>query len=83
MSVCFTGKLNTMGRTEASKLAIAAGYEVLGSVSKKLTYLVTNNIESGSSKSRKAIELGTKIITEEEFLAMVKKNKAESDILDL
>ena len=83
MSVCFTGKLNTMGRAEASKLAIAAGYEVLGGVSKKLTYLVTNDIESGSSKNRKAAELGTKIITEEEFLAMVKKNKAESDVSEL
>lgn len=83
MSVCFTGKLNTIGRAEASKLAIAAGYEVLGGVSKKLTYLVTNDIESGSSKNRKAAELGTKIITEEEFLAMVKKNKAESDVSEL
>ena len=83
MSVCFTGKLNTMGRAEASKLAIAAGYEVLGGVSKKLTYLVSNDIESGSSKNRKAAELGTKIITEEEFLAMVKKNKAESDVSEL
>ena len=83
MSVCFTGKLNTIGRTEASKLAIAAGYEVLGGVSKKLTYLVTNDTGSGSSKNRKAAELGTKIITEEEFLAMVKKNKAESDVSEL
>ena len=83
MSVCFTGKLNTMGRAEASKLAIAAGYEVLGGVSKKLTYLVSNDIESGSSKNRKAAELGTKIITEEEFLVMVKKNKAESDVSEL
>ena len=83
MSVCFTGKLNTMGRAEASKLAIAAGYEVLGGVSKKLTYLVSNDIESGSSKNRKAAELGTKIFTEEEFLAMVKKNKAESDVSEL
>ena len=83
MSVCFTGKLNTMGRTEASKLAIVAGYEVLGGVSKKLTYLVTNDTGSGSSKNRKAAELGTKIITEEEFLAMVKKNKAESDVSEL
>ena len=83
MSVCFTGKLNTMGRAEASKLAIAAGYEVLGGVSKKLTYLVTNDIESGSSKNRKAAELGTKIITEEEFLAMVNKNKVESNVSEL
>ena len=60
-----------------------AGYEVLGGVSKKLTYLVTNDTGSGSSKNRKAAELGTKIITEEEFLAMVKKNKAESDVSEL
>ena len=66
MSVCFTGKLDTMSRSEASKKAEAAGFEVKGGVTKGLTFLVSNNIESGSSKARKAKELGTKVITEAE-----------------
>ena len=70
-SVCFTGKLFTMTRSEASKKAEAAGFEVKGGVNKGLTYLVTNNIESGSSKARKAKELGTKVINEQEFLKLV------------
>lgn len=80
MSVCFTGKLNTMSRTEASKKALDAGYEVLGGVKKGLTYLVTNDANSGSSKNKKAKELNVKVISEEEFLKIV----ANSDsILEL
>ena len=70
-SVCFTGALDTMSRAEASKRAAAAGYEVKSSVAKGLTYLVTNDPESGSSKNKKARQLGTKIITEQEFLALL------------
>ena len=70
-AVCFTGALNTMTRAEASKRAEAAGYEVRTSVAKGLTYLVTNDPGSGSSKNKKAQQLGTKIITEEEFLALL------------
>lgn len=74
-SVCFTGALNTMGRKEASKLAEEAGFEVKGGVSKGLTYLVTNDTGSGSSKNRKAQQLGTKIINEDQFLELVKKTE--------
>ncbi len=70
-SVCFTGALNTMTRAEASKRAEAAGYEVRTSVAKGVTYLVTNDPGSGSSKNKKAQHLGTKIITEEEFLELL------------
>lgn len=69
-SVCFTGKLNTMTRSQASKLAEDNGYEVKDGVNKGLTYLVTNDTESGSSKNKKAKQLGTKIISEKEFLAL-------------
>lgn len=71
-SLCFTGALNSMGRSQASKLAMEAGFEVKGGVTKDLTYLVTNDTESGSSKNRKAQEYGIKIINEEEFLKMIK-----------
>lgn len=79
-SVCFTGKLNTMSRNEAEKLASEHGYEVKGGVNKGLTYLVTNDPNSGSSKNRKAKELGTKVITEDDFLKLIKASEIETDL---
>jgi len=70
-SVCFTGALNTMTRGDASKLAEQNGYAVKNGVSKGLTYLVTNTPNSGTSKNRKARELGTKVVTESEFLEIM------------
>jgi len=83
MSICFTGKLNTMSRTDACKLAEKNGYEVKSSVTKGLTYLVTNDTESGSSKNKKAKELGTKIISETEFVKMTSTTNIECDVLSL
>lgn len=72
MSFCFTGALNTMKRPEAEKLVVDNGGIAKSGVSKGLTYLVTNTPDSGSSKNVKAAELGTKLITEEQFLALIK-----------
>ena len=83
MSVCFTGKLNTMSRSDASKMAENAGFDVLGGVNRKLTYLVTNDSDSGSSKNKKAKELGVKVISETEFLRLISSNTIETDISDL
>jgi len=83
MSVCFTGKLNTMSRTEAENLAKTNGFDVLSSVNKKLTYLVTNTPDSGSSKNKKAKEFGTKVITEEDFLKLITDNTVQTDISEL
>lgn len=80
-SVCFTGKLFTMTRSEASKKAEAAGFEVKGGVNKGLTYLVTNDSESGSSKNRKAKELGTKVINEQEFLKLISNSSEDMSSL--
>ena len=41
-----------------------------GSVTKKTDYLINNDAASGSSKNKKAKELGIPILTEEEFLAL-------------
>ena len=83
ISVCFTGSLNTMGRSKAAELAESAGFEVKSSVSKGLTYLVTNDTESGSSKNKKAKALGTKIINEEQFLKLVDETKTVQSIDDI
>ena len=71
ISFCFTGELNSMTRPEAEKLVLLHGGEVKSSVSKKLTYLVTNTPNSGSGKNKKADEELVDKITEEQFLRMV------------
>ena len=82
MSVCFTGKLNTMSRGEAEEKAVQAGFEVKA-VNKKLTYLVTNDTSSGSSKNRKAKELGIKVISEDEFLKMISNTDDSANLFEL
>lgn len=72
LSFCFTGKLNTMTRGEAEAYVNANG-GVTKSVSNKLTFLVTNNPNSGSYKNRKASDLGVQLITEAQFLEMIGK----------
>lgn len=68
-SFVFTGTM-TMDRVEAQEIARKYGGEVSSSVSKKTTYVVAG--ENAGSKLDKAIELGVKVINEEEFLKMVK-----------
>lgn len=67
--IVITGKLS-MKRADLESIAKDSGYDIGSSVSKDTTYLVTNDTESGSSKNRKAKELGTTILTEEQFLKL-------------
>jgi DNA ligase (NAD+) len=71
MSFCFTGELKTMKRAEAEMAVKNTGGTVKSSVAAGLTYLVTNDPESGSAKNRKASKLGVKIIGEKEFLDLL------------
>lgn len=71
-SFCFTGELVTMKRADAEQLVKKNGGSCKSSVTKDLTYLVTNDTSSGSSKNVKAQSLGIPIIDEKEFLAMIK-----------
>ena len=71
MSFCFTGELKSMKRGEAEEKIKSLGAQSKSSVVKGLTYLVTNDSSSGSSKNKKARELGIKIINEDEFLALL------------
>ncbi|MCR4823640.1 MAG: NAD-dependent DNA ligase LigA [Treponema sp.] len=71
-SFCFTGELHTMKRADAENLVKKAGGSCKSSVTKDLSYLVTNDTSSGSSKNQKAAKFGIPIINEEEFLALFK-----------
>ena len=46
------------------------GGRVVTGVSAKTDYLITNDKDSGSSKNQKAAKFGTRIISEEEFMAL-------------
>lgn len=70
-SFCFTGELVTMKRADAEQLVKKNGGTIKSSVTKDLSYLVTNDTTSGSSKNVKAAKEGIPIIDEKEFLSMV------------
>lgn len=70
-SFCFTGELVSMKRGQAEAQIKALGGTAKGSVTSDLTYLVTNNPTSGSSKNQKARELGVTILDEEQFLKLL------------
>jgi DNA ligase (NAD+) len=70
MSFVFTGSLPTLEREVGQKMVRDNGGDVSSSVSKKTTYVVAG--EEAVSKLDKARDLGVKVISEEEFLDMVK-----------
>jgi DNA ligase (NAD+) len=69
LTFVFTGALKTMTREEAKALVEKLGGKAASSVSRKTDYVVVG--EEPGSKYDKAIELGVKTISEDEFLAMV------------
>ena len=70
-SFCFTGKAEAIGsRSKCEELVIANGGTIC-SCKKGLSFLVTDDTESGSSKNKKAKELGIPVITSFEFKAML------------
>ncbi len=72
----FTGELESMKRDDAAAIVKNLGGRVTNSVSAKTSYLVAG--DKSGSKLRKAEDLNIKILSEEEFLSMIKyKNEAE------
>ncbi|MBT0653719.1 NAD-dependent DNA ligase LigA [Geomobilimonas luticola] len=65
----FTGTLTRFTRDDAKKLVEDEGGHAAGSVSKKTDYVVAG--EEAGSKLEKARQLGVKVLTEDEFLAML------------
>ena len=66
-----TGALSRFTREEATEQIENLGGKVSGSVSKKTKFVVVG--ENAGSKERKARELGIQILTEDEFLDMIRE----------
>lgn len=60
-------------RGEVKELIERLGGKVTGSVTAKTDFLINNDVNSSSSKNKKANELNIPIISEEEFIEMTQK----------
>ena len=79
MTFVITGSVHHFAnRNEVKALIESKGGKVAGSVSSKTNYLINNDAASASSKNKKAKELGVPIITEDEFLELIEKNRIDS-----
>tara|TARA_B100000212_G_scaffold324709_1_gene285774 strand:- start:372 stop:2405 length:2034 start_codon:yes stop_codon:yes gene_type:complete len=65
--IMFTGGFKNMSRSEAKSIAENNGGKVLGSISKKLDYLVVGNSKPTKSKIEQAKQLNIKIILEKDW----------------
>jgi DNA ligase (NAD+) len=71
MTFVLTGALTKFTRDEATERIEHFGGKAAGSVSKKTTYVVVG--ENAGSKERKARELGIPILSEDQFLDMIRE----------
>ena len=72
MTFCITGSLVNYDNRDALVKVIEANGGKIAGVTKTLTYLICNDKTSTSGKSKKAKDLGVKVITEEEFMELIK-----------
>ena len=78
MTFVVTGKVNKFANRNAIKDEIESrGGKVAGSVSKNTNYLVNNDVNSTSSKNKKAQQLGIPIIDEDELVKILKGDMSE------
>ena len=71
MTFVITGSLNHFSNRDALKAELESkGAKVSGSVSAKTNYLINNDVDSTSSKNKKAKELNIPIVTEQQILDM-------------
>ena len=72
-TLMFTGGFSKMSRSEAKTLAESQGGKVLGSVSKKLNYLVIGDSKPTNNKVQKAKDLQVEIISEKKWYELLKR----------
>lgn len=72
--ICVTGKISNYSRTELSALLKPAGITIMGSISKNIKYLVSDENKT-SSKHTKAKGLGIEIITFKQLIELEKLNE--------
>ena len=65
--IMFTGGFKTMSRSEAKSIAENKGGKVLGSISKKLDFLIVGDSKPTKKKINQAKTLKIRIILEEEW----------------
>ncbi|MDX2291894.1 MULTISPECIES: TerD family protein [Streptomyces] len=70
MKIAVTGETAT-SRAELVARAVAAGLNIMSSVSRHTSALVTNDAASGSAKARRAIAEGVTVIDEHTFLKLL------------
>ena len=70
-NIMFTGGFEKMSRSEAKSLAEENGAKILGSVSKKLNFLVIGNSKPTKKKIDKAKELNIDLMTEEKWYKLL------------
>ena len=72
MVFVITGSLNHFENRDALIEKIeSCGGKVISAISSKVNYLINNDVESTSTKNKKAHELGIKIISEDELINMI------------
>ena len=73
---CITGKLDKYANRDELVMDIEKhGGKIVSGVTSKTNYLITNDPTSGSSKNEKAKKYGTTLITEDDFISMIKERK--------
>jgi DNA ligase (NAD+) len=72
LSFVLTGTLPTLSRDQAKELIERAGGKVIGSVSRKTSYVLAG--EDAGAKLTKARALGLRIVGEEQFLELLRKD---------
>ncbi len=74
ISFVITGNVEKFkNRNDVKTLIESLGGRVTGSVTSKTNYLINNDVNSASSKNKKAKELDIPIITEDEFIKMTEE----------
>ena len=72
MTFVITGSVERFkNRKELQNFIESRGGRATGSVTAKTTYLINNNVNSASSKNKKARELGIPILSEEDLLKLL------------